>query len=157
MTEQSIKYYSITKFVNFMNEKFKNIKGIVVYFEAENMFKNKFGKLCIKPVMLKITTSLTTLNDEYLKHQKILDLFEAQPVLSFNEGKKHWFEKDKSKLMYLTVDFKLKEYNGIKYYPSEMFQCLVQKNIDLIRKNKVSIPFSKLEPIIEEEISPDEI
>ena len=49
------------------------------------MFKNKFGKLCIKPVMLKITKNM---KDEYMKHQKILDLFEAQPILTFNEGKK---------------------------------------------------------------------
>ena len=101
MSEQSIKFFSITKFVNFMNEHLNKLKGVIVYFEAENMFKNKFGKLCIKPVMLKITKK----SDEYLKHQKILDLFKVQPILSFNEGKKHWLEKDKKKLMYLSIDF----------------------------------------------------
>ena len=150
MQDQAIKFCSITKFVNFMKFKYSDLKGLIVYFEAGNMFKNKFGKLCIKPVMLKLTTN----KDEYLKHQKILDLFEAQPILTFNEGKKHWFEKDKTKLLYLVIELKEKEFNSFKYYPSEMFQCTNQKNIELIRKNEIQVPSVQSE-IKEIEISPD--
>ena len=136
-----------------MNEHLNKLKGVIVYFEAENMFKNKFGKLCIKPVMLKITKNM---KDEYMKHQKILDLFEAQPILTFNEGKKHWLEKDKKKLLYLAVDFTQKEFKGNKYYPSEMFECNNKVNIELIRKNEVkSLIETRFET--EVEIHPDEL
>ena len=154
MQNQVVKFLSITKFVDFMNLKFTNIKGATIYFEGADMFKNKFGKLCIKPVMLKLSKGLTTEKDEYIKHQKILDLFEAQPILSFGEGKTRWMVKDKTDLYYLLVDFKIKEWNNFKFYPSEMFKCHVEKNIKIVRDNEVHF-----EPTItdqEEEISPDE-
>ena len=154
MQELNVKFLSISKFVEFMNNKIPNIKGAMVYFEGSNMFKNKFGKLCIKPVMLKLTKGLTTEKDEYIKHQKILDMFEAQPILSFGEGKTRWLVKDKLKLYYLAVDFKIKEWNGFKYYPSEMFECIVENNIKLIRSNEVHGNES-LEHKNEDEIPPD--
>ena len=149
---EQIKFFSVSKFVNFMKTKYSNLTGLIVYFEAANMFKNKFGKLCIKPVMLKL--QLNKIKDEYMKHQLILETFEAQPIISFNEGKKHWLEKDKSKLLYLAIDIDEKEFNGHKYFPSEMLMCSKQKNIDLIRKNEVKISFIQNE-IVEDEINPD--
>lgn len=153
MQSESVCFYSITKFVEFMKSKFSHSVGAIVYFEASNMFKNKFGKLCIKPVMLKVQIGVTTDKDVYIKHQKIIDMFEGQPIITFSEGKTRFMPKDKRNLYYLAVDFCIKEYNGIKYYPSEMFECIVKNNIKLIRDNIIKP--SEAKEIIEEEIPPD--
>ena len=45
----SSKFFSITKFVKFMNDKYNRPSGVVAYFEASQSFMNKFGKICVKP------------------------------------------------------------------------------------------------------------
>ena len=47
------KFFSIAKFVEFMNNKYNNPSGAIVYFEASQSFMNKFDKICVKPVMIK--------------------------------------------------------------------------------------------------------
>ena len=73
----SSKFFSITKFVEFMNDKYNNPSGAIVYFEASQSFMNKFDKVCVKPVMIKVCHSVAhapagsfqKLKDVYIKHE----------------------------------------------------------------------------------------
>ena len=77
----SSKFFSITKFVEFMNDKYNNPSGVIVYFEASQAFMNKFDKICVKPVMIKVQK----LKDVYIKHEDIIKMFDGQLILTFTE------------------------------------------------------------------------
>ena len=124
------KFFSITKFVEFMNDKYNNPSGAIVYFEASQSFMNKFDKICVKPVMIKVQK----LKDVYIKHEDIIKMFDGQLILTFTENRSRHLPRDKQNLYYLTIDFNQKEYNGVTYYKTEMFQSMNPKNVELIRK-----------------------
>ena len=126
----SSKFFSITKFVEFMNDKYNNPSGVIVYFEASQAFMNKFDKICVKPVMIKVQK----LKDIYIKHEDIIKMFDGQLILTFTENRSRHLPRDKQNLYYLTIDFNQKEYNGFTYYKTEMFQSMNPKNVELIRK-----------------------
>ena len=126
----SSKFFSITKFVEFMNDKYNNPSGVIVYFEASQAFMNKFDKICVKPVMIKVQK----LKDIYIKHEDIIKMFDGQLILTFTENRSRHLPRDKQNLYYLTIDFNQKEYNGVTYYKTEMFQSMNPKNVELIRK-----------------------
>ena len=126
----SSKFFSITKFVEFMNDKYNNPSGVIVYFEASQAFMNKFDKICVKPVMIKVQK----LKDVYIKHEDIIKMFDGQLILTFTENRSRHLPRDKQNLYYLTIDFNQKEYNGFTYYKTEMFQSMNTKNVELIRK-----------------------
>ena len=126
----SSKFFSITKFVEFMNDKYNNPSGVIVYFEASQAFMNKFDKICVKPVMIKVQK----LKDVYIKHEDIIKMFDGQLILTFTENRSRHLPRDKQNLYYLTIDFNQKEYNGVTYYKTEMFQSMNTKNVELIRK-----------------------
>ena len=156
MTKQS-RFFSITKFVEFMNNKYNNPSGAIVYFEASQSFMNKFDKICVKPVMIKVQK----LKDVYVKHEDISKMFDGQLVLTFTENRSRHLPRDKQNLYYLTIDFNQKEYNGFTYYKTEMFQSTNPKNVELIRKqiirpNKEDANTTQNhEPEQEHEIPPD--
>ena len=126
----SSKFFSITKFVEFMNDKYNNPSGVIVYFEASQAFMNKFDKICVKPVMIKVQK----LKDVYIKHEDIIKMFDGQLILTFTENRSRHLPRDKQNLYYLTIDFNQKEYNGVTYYKTEMFQSMNTKNVELVRK-----------------------
>ena len=149
------KFFSITKFVEFMNDKYNNPSGAIVYFEASQSFMNKFDKICVKPVMIKVQK----LKDVYIKHEDIIKMFDGQLILTFTENRSRHLPRDKQNLYYLTIDFNQKEYNGFTYYKTEMFQSMNPKNVELIRKqiirhNKEGTN-TELEFTQEHEIPPD--
>ena len=149
------KFFSIAKFVEFMNNKYNNPSGAIVYFEASQSFMNKFDKICVKPVMIKVQK----LKDIYIKHEDIIKMFDGQLVLTFTENRSRHLPRDKQNLYYLTIDFNQKEYNGFTYYKTEMFQSMNPKNVELIRKqiirpNKEGAN-TEQEFIQEHEIPPD--
>ena len=151
----SSKFFSITKFVEFMNDKYNNPSGVIVYFEASQAFMNKFDKICVKPVMIKVQK----LKDVYIKHEDIIKMFDGQLILTFTENRSRHLPRDKQNLYYLTIDFNQKEYNGVTYYKTEMFQSMNTKNVELIRKqiirhNKEGTN-TELEFTQEHEIPPD--
>ena len=151
----SSKFFSITKFVEFMNDKYNNPSGVIVYFEASQAFMNKFDKICVKPVMIKVQK----LKDVYIKHEDIIKMFDGQLILTFTENRSRHLPRDKQNLYYLTIDFNQKEYNGFTYYKTEMFQSMNPKNVELIRKqiirhNKEGTN-TELEFTQEHEIPPD--
>ena len=159
------KFFSIAKFVEFMNNKYNNPSGAIVYFEASQSFMNKFDKICVKPVMIKVQK----LKDIYIKHEDIIKMFDGQLILTFTENRSRHLPRDKQNLYYLTIDFNQKEYkapygaqgeaHGFTYYKTEMFQSTNPKNVELIRKqiirpNKEGAN-TEQEFIQEHEIPPD--
>ena len=163
----SSKFFSITKFVEFMNDKYNNPSGVIVYFEASQAFMSKFDKICVKPVMINVCHSVAhapagsfqKLKDVYIKHEDIIKMFDGQLILTFTENRSRHLPRDKQNLYYLTIDFNQKEYNGFTYYKTEMFQSMNPKNVELIRKqiirhNKEGTN-TELEFTQEHEIPPD--
>ena len=147
------KFFSITKFVEFMNDKYNNPSGVIVYFEASQAFMNKFDKICVKPVMIKVQK----LKDVYIKHEDIIKMFDGQLILTFTENRSRHLPRDKQNLYYLTIDFNQKEYNGFTYYKTEMFQSMNPKNVELIRNQIIrhNKEGGNTETTQEHEIPPD--
>ena len=134
-------FFSITKFVEFMHNKYPNSTAASVYFESSDTFKNKFNKICIKPVFITIHQGLPTTRNHYLKHEAIINVFHIQPVITFNEHKYTSFTNSNNELLYLSIYFKPKQFNDTQYYPFMISKCIVNKNIELIRKNEIGNPF----------------
>ena len=151
----SSKFFSITKFVEFMNDKYNNPSGVIVYFEASQAFMSKFDKICVKPVMIMVCHSVAhapagsfqKLKDVYIKHEDIIKMFDGQLILTFTENRSRHLPRDKQNLYYLTIDFNQKEYNG---NPKNVE--LIMKQI--IRHNKEGTN-TELEFTQEHEIPPD--
>ena len=104
MQTTTTQFYSITKFVEFMHNIYPDSSSAFVYFESSDTFKNKFNKICIKPVFITIHQGLTTTRNLYLKHQGIINLFNIQPVISFNEHKYTSFTNFNNSLLYLSIN-----------------------------------------------------
>ena len=134
-------FFSITKFVEFMHNKYPNSTAASVYFESSDTFKNKFNKICIKPVFITIHQGLPTTRNHYLKHEAIINVFHIQPIITFNEHKYTSFTNFNNSLLYLSIYFKPKQFNDTQYYPFMISKCIVNKNIELIRKNEIGNPF----------------
>ena len=130
-------FFSITKFVEFMHNKYPNSTAASVYFESSDTFKNKFNKICIKPVFITIHQGLPTTRNHYLKHEAIINVFHIQPIITFNEHKYTSFTNSNNELLYLSIYFKPKQFNDTQYYPFMISKCIVNKNIELIRKNEI--------------------
>ena len=134
-------FFSITKFVEFMHDKYPNSTAASVYFESSDTFKNKFNKICIKPVFITIHQGLPTTRNLYFKHEAIINVFHIQPVITFNEHKYTSFTNSNNSLLYLSIYFKPKQFNDTQYYPFMISKCIVNKNIELIRKYEIGNPF----------------
>ena len=137
---QSSKFFSITKFVEKLNEKKNFIKKsypidepkILVYFEGIDVYKNKFG-ITIKPLFIRIKDTLDMIN---IKYDEILEIFETDPIISFKENKSRYIPaiKDKKNMFILEIFLNQQEFNNIKYFPSSMRQCTCISNVEKIRK-----------------------
>ena len=117
--------------------------GATLYYEGHDAFKNKYGKICVKPVLIELrkydAREFTGIKNIYIKHQQILDMFDGQLVLTFTESKKRDMPNKKD-LFYISIQFEQEEYNNIKYYPSETFTLLpnyYKKTIDAVRNQIV--------------------
>ena len=152
-------FFSITKFVEFMHNIYPDSTSAFVYFESSDTFKNKFNKICIKPVFITIHQGLPTIRNLYFKHEAIINVFHIQPIITFNEHKYTSFTNSNNSLLYLSIYFKPKQLNDAQYYPFVVFKCVVNKNIELIRKNEIknepnnsSIFFNSFEDEIPDDI-----
>ena len=151
MQAQTLKFFSISKFVEYMRNRANEqtpkelYTGATLYYEGHDAFKNKYGKICVKPVLLELrkydAREFTGIKNIYIKHQQILDMFDGQLVLTFTESKKRDMPNKKD-LFYISIHFEQEEYNNIKYYPSETFTLLPSSNrnkqiIDAVRNQIV--------------------
>ena len=146
MQAQTLKFFSISKFVEFMRNRANEqtpkelYTGASLYYEGHDAFKNKYGKICVKPVLIELR-KFDGIKKIYIKHQQILDMFDGQLVLTFTESKKRDMPNKKD-LFYISIQFEQEEYNNIKYYPSETFTLLPSSNyykkiIDAVRNQIV--------------------
>lgn len=120
-------FFSVTKFVNKLieydndllnkNNYTKYKPSIVVYFEAKDVYKNKFG-LSIKPLFIKANSTPI----KCIKFDKILEIFQCQPIICFKENKDRYIpaEENRKDMFSLNISLEQSEFNEIKYYPSFM-------------------------------------
>ncbi len=122
------RYFSITKFMTTLKPK---SGAVLVYFEAADSFVTKFNQIAIKPVCIKTVA--------YIKHAEVLKLFNGQPVITFKESSTRFNPKSVTKdgLFYLVIDTEEEEFEGISYYPSEMYQLGIKSNVESIRNQEV--------------------
>ena len=104
-----------------------------------------------------ITFLYQKLKDVYIKHEDIIKMFDGQLILTFTENRSRHLPRDKQNLYYLTIDFNQKEYNGVTYYKTEMFQSMNPKNVEVIRKQEIGARDKRDHTETEHEISPDMI
>lgn len=151
MQAQTLKFFSISKFVEFMRKRGDKQEpkelytGAVLYYEGHDAFKNKYGKICVKPVLIELHKYdghvEGCIKNIYIKHQQILDMFDGQLVLNFTESKKRSMPNNKD-LYFISMAFEQEEYNNIKYYPSSTFwldpsATSYKKIIDAVRNQIV--------------------
>lgn len=128
-------FVSITKFVEFINNNinFENIIKSICYFEGDEMFKNKYEKQCVKPLFIELISKNGDI--KYISHKEILNLFDGQLVISYNENQRRKIEPKKDHAIYkLTILFEKKQFNGNNYYNSNIIECNNVNNCEKIRK-----------------------
>ena len=135
MTEiETSNFYSPFKFINFLKDKYVNYKFIraVCYFEGDDSFKNRFNKLCAKPLFITLETANKN-NNIYLNYKKINNLFGDSIILTFH-NKFELNNKTLSNKMYLLIiEFEQKTYLDLNYYPLHVVECGNEHNIQQIR------------------------
>ncbi len=127
-------FYSTTKFTNFIKNKYDNNKFIraVCYFEGDAAFKNKFNKICVKPLFITLEASNKRSNI-YLNYNKINNLFGDSIIITFNNKFELNSKTSLNKMYLLVIEFEQKTYLDTQYYPSHVVECENQHNIDHIR------------------------
>lgn len=129
---------NLTKFVDelkaFDKINFNDFEGCNVYFEGNDTYRNKFGKLGIRPVAIE----MKGLNNILITHKTLLEYFKGQPVISSSKLWDRLNPADKSKVHVLKVSFTTKEYEGTPYYPAQISILSIKRNIEKIRNQEVN-------------------
>ena len=136
---ESNKFFTVTKFVSFINEQklAENIKSVRLYYKGTYTFKNKFDGLCITPIYIIIFTNSKPV---IINHEKLLYMFDAQPVVSFKINKARRIPEGRNRLnmFHLTIDFKQQESKeGYKYYPIEIHKETNDKVVEKIESLRI--------------------
>ena len=131
-------FLNLTKFVDelkaFDKINFNDFEGCNVYFEGNDTYRNKFGKLGIRPVAVE----MKGLNNILITHKTLLEYFKGQPVISSSKLWDRLNPADKSKVHVLKVSFTTKEYEGTPYYPAQISILSIKSNIEKIRNQEVN-------------------
>lgn len=131
-------FLNLTKFVDelkaFDKINFNDFEGCNVYFEGNDTYRNKFGKLGIRPVAIE----MKGLNNILITHKTLLEYFKGQPVISSSKLWDRLNPADKSKVHVLKVSFTTKEYEGTPYYPAQISILSIKSNIEKIRNQEVN-------------------
>ena len=131
-------FLNLTKFVDelkaFDKINFNDFEGCNVYFEGNDTYRNKFGKLGIRPVAVE----MKGLNNILITHKTLLEYFKGQPVISSSKLWDRLNQADKSKVHVLKVSFTTKEYEGTPYYPAQISILSIKSNIEKIRNQEVN-------------------
>ena len=127
-------FYSTTRFINFINDKYKNNKFIraVCYFEGDVAFKNKYNKICAKPLFITLE-SVNKKNNIYLNYNKINNLFGDSIIITFSNKFELNSKTSSNKMYLLIIEFAEKTYMDVEYHPSHVIECDNQHNIERIR------------------------
>ena len=142
-------FLNLTKFVDelkaFDKINFNDFEGCNVYFEGNDTYKNKFGKLGIRPVAIEMMAKPAlasqvrgSANNILITHKTLLEYFKGQPVISSSKLWDRLNPADKSKVHVLKVSFTTKEYEGTPYYPAQISILSIKSNIEKIRNQEVN-------------------
>jgi hypothetical protein len=119
-------YYSITKVMQFLLEKFPDLKKVHFYFEPKNITTHQFGTN-ISPIAMVIELE----KNLSLRHEKIIELFEEQPCISFKPNTTSKKIDMDQRMQVLTIKGKVLKFNEYEYYNSSL---TTPKNEQLIEK-----------------------
>lgn len=132
-SNESNNFFSTSRFINFIKDKYKNkFIRAVCYFEGDNAFKNKFNKVCCKPLFITLEET-NKRNNIYLNYNKINSLFGDSIIISFNNKFELNSKSSLNKMYLLVIEFEQKTYLGTQYYPSHITVCENKHNIEHIR------------------------
>lgn len=134
MTQLTI-YNSVNKFVENINEKFDDVKSAVLYFEKDEAFRNQYDRICVRPVFITLKRETKNIN---LTNQRIVDTFNGNLVVSFNESSFKKLPKEKDLICELVIKFDGKLFREMVFYETDILICSNKKSIDLIRKQEIS-------------------
>lgn len=134
MTQLAI-FNSVNKFVENINEKFDNVKSAVLYFEKDEAFRNQYDRICVRPVFITLKKETKNIN---LTNQRIVDIFNGNLVVSFNESSFKKLPKEKDLICELVIKFDGKLFREMVFYETDILICSNKKSIDLIRKQEIS-------------------
>ena len=133
------KFYSVTKFIDYFKttklyEQHQPIK-VVLWFEPDRTFTNKYKQYCIKPIALTLSGNTTTT----LTHMTLLNEFDnVQLIISFTKSKLKTLAKiKKERLAFLSIETEQKEFEGKVFYPSRTGTTENTKVIERILESKV--------------------
>ena len=125
-------FQSISKFVEGINQTHTDVDKAFLYFEGNELFKNKYEKQCMKPIFIELIDKKN--NSTYISHKEILDIYDGQLVVSYNENNKRKIDPiKKNSLFKMTIYFEKKQFNGNTYYNSIIREVNNTKNRDKIR------------------------
>ena len=139
---------TLTKFVAklkaFNKINFDSFDGCYIFFEGNDAYKNKYNKLVIHPVAIEmISLKEDNPNDNpkgnvLITHKTLIDYFKLQPIITGIRQLDNINLTDKSKIYFLKVSFKMKEFKDYQYYPYKILPLLLEKNIKTIRNQEVN-------------------
>lgn len=135
---------TLTKFVAklkaFNKINFDGFDGCYIFFEGNDAYKNKYNKLVIHPVAIEVVSSKedNPNGNVLITHKTLIDYFKLQPIITGIRQLDNINLTDKSKIYFLKVSFKMKEFKGYQYYPYKILPLLLEKNIKTIRNQEVN-------------------
>ena len=151
----SFKFYSITKFVQTINELAKNnklpfklnnydkIETVYVWFKGEQTFRGNYDDYCVRqPAYMKFITSHN--RHIFIKHEQILSLFNSYPIICFKQTLYRTVPKgtERKSMFYIIISFNIQQSAaGFPYYPIELIRETSKNIINTVEKQ--IIPFEE--------------
>lgn len=111
------------------------IKHVVIYFENKSVSFNKYEKAIVQPVFIILKCENKNI---YLNHKQIYDVYMSQLNVSVSDKIGKNLPKDKNALCEVVIQNERKIFEDHEYYPTTLFVCTNQKNIENIRKQIIS-------------------
>jgi hypothetical protein len=144
-------YFSIVKVMNFLLEKFPNMKNVHFYFQPKYCVTHEFG-INIIPIAVTIQEDKTNERIEIrtisLRHEKLLEIFDEQPYISFKPNEKSRKINPDEPLQILSIKNNKLKFNEYEYYKSTISSV---PSTALIEK----IISCKIIPTVQEEKVPE--
>ena len=148
----SFKFYSITKFVQTINElaktnklpfklnNYDRIDAAYIWFKGDETFNGKFDDYCIRqPAYMKLLTSHN--RNYFIKHEQILSLFESRPIICFKQTMWRTVPKgnERKNMYYIVISFNIQQTAaGFPYFPVELIRESNKTIINTVEKQIIS-------------------
>jgi hypothetical protein len=138
-------YFSITKVMQFLIEKFPTCKNIHFYFEPKNTSTHEFG-VNLSPVGMVIEEQPKNI---CLSHEKLVELFEEQPFISFKPNETSRKLDLDLPMQILTIKNKQLRFGENEYYNSSLSTPKNESLVQTLLKHKLLVTIIKdMEPLV---------